>query len=86
MSDHVDYLLQDEILLDGKPDRECLGNKAADVSVDAILAARPRMSHHDLESGIFCHVTASCPENVVQYYGKVYYVAHHASDVLLAGE
>jgi len=84
LSDHVNNLLQDQIFLDDKSDRECLGNKAADVPVNTIPAARSDMGHHGLESGIFCHVTTSCPENVVQDYGQVYDVAHHASNILLA--
>ena len=86
MSDQVDNLFQDQIFLrDGKPDRECLCNKAADVPVNTIPAARSDMGPHNLQTGIFCHVTTSCPENVVQDHGEVYDVAHHASNILLAG-
>ncbi len=86
MSDQVDGLLQDQIFLrDGKPDRECLGNKAADVLVNTIPAARSDMGPHNFQSGIFCHATTSCPENVVHDHGEVYDVAHHASNILLAG-
>ena len=87
MSDQVDNFLQDEIFLwDGKPDRECLRDEAADVPVNTIPAARSDMGPHNLQSSIFCHVTTSCPENVVQDHGEVYDVAHHASDILLAGK
>ena len=84
MSDQVDNLLQDQIFLrDG--DRGYLGNKAADVPVNTIPAARSDMGPHNLQSGIFCHATTSCPENVVHDHGEVYDVAHHASNILLAG-
>jgi hypothetical protein len=85
LSDQVDNLFQDQIFLrDGKPDRECLGDKAADVPVNTILATRSDMSPHNLQTGIFRHVTTSCPENVVQNHREVYDVAHHASDIFLA--
>jgi len=87
LSNQVDDLLQDQIFLrDGKSDRECLGNKAADVPMNTIPATRPEMGAHNLQSGIFCHVTTGCPENVVQDYGEVYDVAHHASNILLTGK
>ena len=87
MSDQVDNLFQDKIFLwDGKPDRECLGNKAANVPMNAIPAARSDMGPHNLQNRIFCHVTTSCPENIVQDHGEVYDVAHHASNILLAGK
>jgi hypothetical protein len=87
LSNQIDNLLQDQIFLrDGKPDRECLGNKAADVPVNTIPAARSDMGPHNFQSGIFCHVTTSCPEDVVQDHGEVYDVAHHASNILLAGK
>ena len=87
MSDQVDNFFQDQIFLrDGKPDRKCLGNKAADVPVNTIPAARSDMGPHSLQSGIFCHVTTSCPENLVQDRGEVYDVAHYASNIFLAGK
>ena len=87
MSDQVDNFFQDQIFLrDGKPNRECLGNKAADVPVNTIPAARSDMGPHSLQSGIFCHVTTSCPENLIQDRGEVYDIAHHASDIFLAGK
>ena len=87
LSDQVDNLLQDQIFLGhGKPDRECLGYKAADVAVNTIPAARSDMGPHSLQSSIFCHDATSCPEHVVQDHGEVYDVAHHASDILLAGK
>ena len=87
MSDQVDNLFQDEIFLrDGEPDGECLRNKAADVPVNTILAARPDMRPHNLQTGIFCHGATSCPENVVQDHREVYNVAHHASNILLASK
>jgi len=86
LSDQVDNLLQNQIFLwDGKSDRECLGNKAADVPVDTIAAAGSHVGVNNLQSCIFCHVTTSCPENVVQDRGEVYNVAHHASNIFLAG-
>jgi hypothetical protein len=87
LTDQVDNLnlLQHQISFrEGKPGRERLGNKAVDVPVNAIPAARSDMSPYNLQSGIFCHVTTSCPENVVQDHGEVYDVAHHASNILLA--
>jgi hypothetical protein len=81
----VDNLLQDQISFrGGRPDRKRLGNKAADVLVNTIPAARSDMRPHNLQSSIFCHVTTSCPENAVQDHGEVYDVAHHASNILLA--
>ena len=85
--DQVDNLLQDQIILwGGKPDRECLGNKFAYVLVNIIPAARSEMGPHNPQSVIFCHITTSCPENVIQDNGEVYNVAHHTSNILLAGE
>ena len=86
MSDQVYSLLQDQIFFwDGKPDGECLGNKTVDVPVNIIFAARPHMLPHNPQNGTFCHVITSCPENVVQDDCQVYDVAHHTSNILLAG-
>ena len=54
--------------------------------MNTIPAARSDMGPHNLQSGIFCHVTTSCPENAVQDHCEVYDVAHHASNVLLASK
>jgi hypothetical protein len=87
LSDQVDDLLQDQIFLrDGKPDRECLVDKAADVPMNTIPATGSDMGTHNLQSSIFCHVTTSCPGNVVEDHGEIYDVAHHASNILLAGK
>ena len=87
LSDQIDNLYQDQIFLrDGGPNRECLGNKAANVPVDTVPAARSNMDPHNLQSSIFCHVATSCPENVVQDHSEVYDVAHHASNILLASK
>ena len=53
--------------------------------MNTIPAARSDVGAYDLHGGVFCHVTTSSPENVVQDHGKVYDVAHHASNILLAG-
>ena len=82
----MDDLLKDQIFFRGKPNRGCLANKAADVPVNAISAARSDMGTHNLQSGIFCHVTTGCPENVVQDHREVYDVVHHASNILLVGK
>ena len=83
--DQVDNLHQDQISFrGGRPDRKRLGNKAEDVLVNTIPAARSDMRPHNLQRGIFCHVTTSCPQNVVHDHGKVYDVTHHASNILLA--
>jgi hypothetical protein len=72
LSDQVDNFFQDQIFFrDSKPDRERLDDKAADVLVNTIPAARSNMGPHNLQNGIFCHVTTSCPENVVQDHGEV---------------
>jgi hypothetical protein len=87
LSDQVYNLLQDQIFLwDSKPDRECLRHKAAYVPVDTISAAGSDMGAHNPQSGIFCYIATSCPENIIQDHGEVYDVAHHASDILLAGK
>jgi len=44
------------------------------------------MGTHNLQNGIFCHVTTGYPENAVQDHREVYDVAHHASNILLAGK
>ena len=85
MYDQVDNLLNGQICVEVKPGRECLSNKAADVSVNTITA-RSEMGPHSLQGISFCHVTTSSPENVVQDHHEVYDVAHHASNILLAGK
>ena len=86
LSNQVSNLLKDQILFRSKSNRECLRNKAADVPVNIIPAARSDMRIHNLQNSIFRHVTTACPENVIQDYSEVYDVAHHASDILLAGK
>ena len=87
MSDQVYNLLQDQIFLwDSKPDRECLRHEAAYVPVNTIPAAGSDMGAHNPQSGIFCYIATCCPENIVQDHGEVYDVAHHASNILLAGK
>ncbi len=87
MPDQADDLLQDQIFLwDSKPDRECLRHEAAYVPVNTIPAAGSDMGAHNPQSGIFCYIATSCPENIVQDHGEVYDVAHHASNILLAGK
>ena len=77
-------LLQDQIFF-----RDCgsgLRNKASDVPVNTVPAARSDMGTHRLQSGIFRH-TASAghgPEDSIQDHGEVYDVTHHASNILLA--
>jgi hypothetical protein len=85
LSDQVVDLFQENISVrDSRPNRERLGNKAADIPVNIISAARSDMGPHNLQSGIFCHVTTGCPENVVQDHGKVYNVTYHTSNIFLA--
>ena len=80
--DQADDILQDKVFYRGcNSIRTCLCNNAADIPVDTIPAARSNMDIHNLQSGIFCHVTTCCPENIVQDHGKVYNVAHHASNI-----
>jgi hypothetical protein len=81
----LDNPLQDQISFQGgRPDRKRLGNKAEDVLVNTIPAARSDMRPHNHQSRVFCHVTTSCPENAVQDHGEVYYVPHHTSNIFLA--
>jgi hypothetical protein len=85
LPDQGDNLLQDEVLMrDGKPDRKCLCNKAADIPVNTIPAARSDMGTRSLQSGIFRHIASAFPENIIQDHGEVYDVTHHASNILLA--
>ena len=83
--DQADDILQDQIFFLGcKSDRKCLCNKAADIPVNTIPAARSDMGIHNFLSGISCHATTGCPENVIQDHGEVYDIAHHASNIFLA--
>jgi hypothetical protein len=52
VSDKLDSLLQDQIFSRDKPDRERLGNKAGNVLVNTIPAARSDMCPHNLQSGV----------------------------------
>jgi hypothetical protein len=83
--DQADDILQDQIIFRvRKSDRKCLCNKAANIPVNTIPAARSDMAIHNLRSGTSCYATTSCPENVIQDHGEVYNVAHHASNIFLA--
>ena len=52
--------------------------------MNSTSAARSDMGPHNLQNGIFCHVTTCCPEILVQDHHVVYDVAQHASNILLA--
>ena len=85
LSDQVNNLLQDQISLwHRKSDREGLCDKAADISVNPIPAARSDVPIRCWLDVTGRHIASSDPEYVIQDDGEVYNVAHHASDILLA--
>ena len=83
--DQINDLLQNQVSLrNGKSDREGLRNKAADISVNPIPATRSDVPIRCRLDVTGRHIVSSDPEHVIQDDGKVYNVAHHASDILLA--
>ena len=50
-----------------------------------VPAAGSDMGTYGLQSGNFCHIACSGPEDGIQDHSKVYDVTRHASDILLAG-
>lgn len=92
MSDQVSNLFQDQIfflqgqvfLRDGNLDRNF--NKFADIPVNTISATRSDMGTRNFQSDIFRHIAASDSlGNAIQDHGEIYDIAHHASNILLAG-
>ena len=69
----------------GKSVWKSLFNKPADVTVNAIPAARSDMVIHNLLSGILHRISSGNPENAMHNHCQVYDVTHHASNILLAG-
>ena len=53
--------------------------------MNTIPATRSDMRARSLQSRIFRHIAARCPENAIQDHGKVDDVTHHTSDIFLAG-
>ena len=84
-SNQADNILQDQVFFrDGKSNRKCLCNKAADIPVNTVPAARSDVGIHNFLSGISFHATTGFLGNVIQDHGEVYDVAHHASYIFLA--
>ena len=85
MPDQVDNFFQDQIFLwDGKPDCKRLCNKAANIPVNTIPAARSDMRIRNLHNDTVCHIATGRLEDPVQDHGEVHDVTHHASNILLA--
>ena len=86
MPDQVNNPLQDQVLLRvGESARKCLRNKAPDILVNTVPAARSDMGLHNHQSGIFCHIASRCPKHLIQDHDEVNNVTHHTSNILLPG-
>ena len=85
LPDQINNLLQHQISLwHRESDRERLSNKAVDISVNPISAARVDVSIHCRLNVIGGHTARNCPKYVIQDDGEVYDVAHHTSNIFLA--
>ena len=83
--DQIVNLLQDQVFSrHRKSHPERLRNKAGDVPVNPVPAARTRVNIHGHLNDVVRHTACIYPKYAIQDNGEVYDVAHHTSYVLLA--
>jgi hypothetical protein len=86
LSDQINNLLQNQVSLrHRKSDRECLRNEAVDVPMNTIPAARTHVPIHCRLSLVYRHTAPAQPEYAIKDDGEVDDIAHHTSNILLAG-
>lgn len=84
--DQINNLLQHQVSLRHREsDRERLGNKAVDISVNPIPAARVDMPVDGRLNDVAGYIARGCPKYIIQDGGEVDDIAHHTSNIFLAG-
>ena len=85
LPDQLNNLLQNEVSLWGpEPGHKRLHDKAANIPMNPVPAARADMPIHSRLHVVGRHVIPGSPKHVIQDYDESYDVGHHASNILLA--
>jgi hypothetical protein len=86
LPDQINNLLQHQVSLRHcESDRERLSNKTLDISVNPIPVARVDMPIDGRLNVVAGHIARGCPKYTIQDDGEVNDVAHHTSNIFLAG-